>query len=225
MIDRDLDVLRAMGIKADVKDALPEVRLSKAELREAAEIFAHGSVHGKGPRVFLGIGGSRATKRWKPEYFVEIAARLIQENDAEVVLATVPSDSPWLEKFWLEVSRRPDKDAIVKRIRHFSSKSLRDAAKIISQCSFYVGNDSGLKHLAAALGLKTVTFFGPEAPLEWHPYDLKNHPYFFIEGLNCRSESGQHWCSIPECTMYKHQCMGEITPAKVWPEIMRFVAC
>lgn len=229
VIERDLDVLRAIGIKATLAEALPEVCLSVAERAEAAALFAgpdqvaepgHGA--GSGPRIFLGIGGSRETKRWPPKYFAALVQRLAQELDASFVLSTIAIDQPWLEQFWPLIRQE---QALSRRIRHFSSESLRQTAKIMSQCSLYVGNDSGLKHLAVALRLKTFTFFGPEAPLEWHPYDTTRHPYAFFEGLACRSESGKHWCSIPVCNTHGHKCMQNITPDQVWNQIKQLTTC
>ena len=41
---------------------------------------------------------------------------------------------------------------------------LRRVAALLSQCELYVGNDSGLMHLAAAVGTPVVILFGPTAP-------------------------------------------------------------
>jgi ADP-heptose:LPS heptosyltransferase len=40
----------------------------------------------------------------------------------------------------------------------------------IRDLKFFIGNDSGLRHIAAAFGIKTITLFGTENPVEWHPY-------------------------------------------------------
>jgi len=47
--------------------------------------------------------------------------------------------------------------------------SLPHLAALLSQCCFYVGNDSGVSHLAAALGVPTATIFGPTDPAIWKP--------------------------------------------------------
>ena len=68
----------------------------------------------------------------------------------------------------------------------------------MAEANVYIGNDTGLKHLAIALGLKTYTFFGPEPPNEWHPYDQNSHPFFYIEDLECRTQNA-HYCGLSEC--------------------------
>lgn len=220
VIDRDLDVLRAIGITAEVEDAMPEIVLSTAEVQDARALLEREKFSGMGPYIFLGVGGSRGTKRWPPAYFAAVARRLVAEFDARLVIASIASDRGWLDEFWPLV--RPD-EKLAGRIAHFSDQTLRQTAKIVSQCQTYVGNDSGLKHVAVALGLKTFTVFGPEAPHEWHPYDRRRHPYVFIENLSCRTESGKHWCSIPTCLKHGHRCMQDISPDAAWSEISRIV--
>ena len=219
IIDRDLDLLRAIGMDVDVNDAMPEIVLSQAEHAEAAQLFET-DIQGRKGRVFLGIGGSRETKRWPAHHFATLINRLAEDLDARFVLSTIASDRPWLDDFWPLIQRD---QSLAGRVRHFSSASLRQTAKIMSQCEVYVGNDSGLKHLAIALGLRTFTFFGPEAPLEWHPYDTRLHRYAFIENMPCRTETGRHWCSIAVCNKHGHKCMQNILPAGVWNDIEEII--
>ncbi len=47
--------------------------------------------------------------------------------------------------------------------------SLPEVAAVLSQCRGYVGNDSGVTHLAAAVGVPTVALFGPTDPAVWGP--------------------------------------------------------
>lgn len=47
--------------------------------------------------------------------------------------------------------------------------SLHALAVVLSRASLYVGNDSGVTHLAAALGVPTIALFGPTEPRNWAP--------------------------------------------------------
>jgi ADP-heptose:LPS heptosyltransferase len=47
--------------------------------------------------------------------------------------------------------------------------SLIELAEFLSACAGYVGNDSGITHLAAALGIPVVVVFGPTEPDIWAP--------------------------------------------------------
>ncbi|MGE4232609.1 MAG: glycosyltransferase family 9 protein [Bacteriovoracia bacterium] len=220
-IDRDLDVLRAIGIKAEVKDALPELRFLPAEIEEMKEVISKNT---KNPQknpvsIFLGIGGSRDTKRWEPDLFARMTEILSKKLGARFLIASIDSDKRWLEKFFASFSNQE----ILNDFVHLTNLELRQTACVIANSDIYVGNDSGMKHVAAAVGKPTVSLFGPEAPLEWHPYDTNCHPYFFIEGLECRTESGKHWCSIPSCVKHDHKCMKQILPEQVAEKVIQLM--
>jgi heptosyltransferase-3 len=52
--------------------------------------------------------------------------------------------------------------------------SLSESAFLISRAKYYVGPDTALTHMAAALGTPTVSLFGPSNPVKWGPWP-KNH--------------------------------------------------
>jgi ADP-heptose:LPS heptosyltransferase len=220
IIDRDLDLLRAIGISANVENAMPELTLTEAEKLEAASLFGKDRAR---PTIFLGVGASRETKRWPADHFATLVSRVaLAFPEARFVLSTVPGDHAWVQDFLPRLLRAGVSQS---RLLAFSGQRLRRTAMILSQCDLYVGNDSGMKHLAAALGVRTFTFFGPEAPLEWHPYDLGHHPYAFQANMPCRTESGRHWCSIPVCDRHGHRCMKELAPDAALEEITKVLRC
>ncbi len=53
--------------------------------------------------------------------------------------------------------------------------SLADVASCIAGAKFYIGNDSGITHLAAAVGTPVIAIFGPSDPRIWAPRGLKVH--------------------------------------------------
>ena len=59
--------------------------------------------------------------------------------------------------------------------------SLAQNAFLISRAKFYVGPDTALTHMAAALGIPTIALFGPSNPVKWGPwpkrYAENRNPY------------------------------------------------
>ena len=59
--------------------------------------------------------------------------------------------------------------------------SLAESAFLISRAKYYVGPDTALTHMAAALGTPTVALFGPSNPVKWGPwpkgYEEYRNPY------------------------------------------------
>ena len=66
-------------------------------------------------------------------------------------------------------------------------------AGILTQVDLYVGHDSGVTHLAASLGVKTLAIFGPTDPCRWAP--LGSH-VTVAQGLPCTCQS---WEAVGRC--------------------------
>src|SRR5579884_786892 len=50
-----------------------------------------------------------------------------------------------------------------------ANRPLLEVASRLQACRCYLGNDSGITHLAALLGVPTIALFGPSDPAIWHP--------------------------------------------------------
>jgi ADP-heptose:LPS heptosyltransferase len=66
--------------------------------------------------------------------------------------------------------------------------SLVETAALLERCTLFVGNDSGLSHLAAALGIPTVAVFGPTDPSVWAPRGRR------VEAV--RTSDGTAWPTV-----------------------------
>ncbi|RZA04268.1 MAG: glycosyltransferase family 9 protein [Proteobacteria bacterium] len=168
--------------------------------------------------VFLGLGASRITKRWPPAHFARLAELLRDRHELIPAIITGPGDEE--ERFaglvidemrvrgFRPLGGPQGKGDFI----HSANLSVRRLAQALSACRAYVGNDSGPKHIAVAAGCPTLTLFGPEDPVEWHPYAREDHPVLFIEGLACRREDNGRWCGIPVCVTERHRCMVGLDP-------------
>ncbi|MCD6320124.1 MAG: glycosyltransferase family 9 protein, partial [Candidatus Desulfofervidaceae bacterium] len=62
---------------------------------------------------------------------------------------------------------------LLKKMILLEQLPLLTLATVIAQARFFLGNDSGISHLAAALGIPSFVIFGPTAPGIWHPWGPK----------------------------------------------------
>ena len=106
--------------------------------------------------VHPGSGGTR--KCWPARRFAELAARL----EAPVLVVEGPADSEACREFSEALP------ASVPLVRATGMPLCRLAAVLIESRG-YIGNDSGVSHLAGALGVPTVAIFGPTDPAVWAP--------------------------------------------------------
>jgi len=112
--------------------------------------------------VHPGSGGVR--KCWPPERFAAVIRRMWQRG-WPVLLLSGPADHERLEVL-LKLLPAPPQPALLKLL---IDVPLLDLVPVLCQCRGYLGNDAGMTHLAALLGLPTLALFGPTDPLIWQP--------------------------------------------------------
>lgn len=102
--------------------------------------------------------------------------------------------------------------------------NLQELINSISECDFYIGNDSGISHIARALNISMISIFGP-MPFDWCiPWSNQegvceienNSKIMYIENaiaitkmLNCQP------CKKRVCPLKHHNCMKLITPDEI----------
>lgn len=164
------------------------------------------------PCIIFGVVATRATKMWKLDYYIELARKIKSiHRDIRII---IPLSSSQADKKIRDQIELRDGNSHVELVE----LPLSALAETFSECLLYIGNDTGLKHIAIASGIKTYTFFGPEPPHEWHPYDNRSHPYFYIDGLECRTREA-HFCGLSECDSMI--CMDQISPDQVFKEVKK----
>jgi len=156
-VDHYAGCLRPLGI--DVPEGIaPRLSLTREAKADAAE--EAGRLRGSRSRLVGMLPGSGSEKKnWPRERFAETAGRLRDELDASVAVFLGPAE---IERGDGEYWDGLDFPVLAER-------SLVEVAAIQSYLDGYVGCDSGLSHLAAALGRPVVTLFGPSDPAMWGP--------------------------------------------------------
>jgi|GEM_PF-116143 len=159
--------------------------------------------------VILVPGGAFGpSKWWPPLRFAELADRLIQENDCEVILSCAPNP---LEK---EIARRI-KSAVKQRVYDLSEENLDlgGLKELIRRCSLMVANDTGPCHIAAAFGVPLVTLFGPTDP-RWTATG-------YAQEIRLRKDTGCGPCQEKICVKQSHCCMEAISVEEVFDAAKR----
>ena len=145
----------------------PRAQAPALTLTPADQAFAgaywddHGLSKTGGPVIALHPGSGSPRKNWPARRFAELAQRLTHEHDARVLVVAGPADEDPLRDL---LSRWTASPPVVARDR-----SLAEIAALLARCRLVIGNDSGISHLAAALGAPTITLFGPTDPRVWAP--------------------------------------------------------
>ena len=112
------------------------------------------------PLVVIHPGSGGEKKRWPLENFLEIARRL-RERNADGVFVTGEVEAA--------LDRRVEAQARSLAWTWLQSPALASLAKLLADSDLYLGNDSGITHLAAACGARVLALFRNDLVWTWRP--------------------------------------------------------
>jgi heptosyltransferase III len=115
--------------------------------------------------VAIHPGSGGAQKCWPIAHFAAVIRQLVQSN-VPVLLLSGPAEVERLDtllQLLAPLSRS-------EKLKVLSNAPLLEVAEHLQCCTCYVGNDSGITHLAAMLGIPTIVLFGPSDPTIWRPW-------------------------------------------------------
>lgn len=118
--------------------------------------------------IHPGSGGRH--KCWPTASFAETITAL-RDRGIPILLLAGPADHECLADLLNHLASPPD-PALLKIM---VDAPLLEVAKQLQLCRGYLGNDSGMTHLAALLGIPTIALFGPSDPLIWQPLGPRVH--------------------------------------------------
>jgi len=156
---------------------------------------------GEEPLVSIHIGGGWPTKQWPVEHAAALAALLFRRHGLRTLLIGGEAD-----RFRAEAVARASKGAALVQV----GVPVDEALAQLGACTAAVGVDSGLSHAGVALGVPTVSLFGPNEPAS---ILLASHQRMLIQqGLACRpcNRLGKLGCPLGH-----HLCMRDTTVAQV----------
>ena len=95
------------------------------------------------------------------------------------------------------------------RVRDLTGTDLRNGILAMAAAEVAISNDSGLMHIAAALGTPTMGIFGPTSPHLWAPLNGLAATVQTKTVVPCQP------CHRPICTLNDHRCMRDIPASDV----------
>ncbi len=151
-------------------------------------------------RIGVNPGASfGSAKRWPPDRYAALLDRLTEEQGAQAIVFGSPSETAIAQ-------------SISSLMRHqvillTGKTQLAELIAMIACCDFFITNDSGPMHLAAALRIPTLAIFGPTDEIATGPLS----PTAVV--LNKKVECSP--CLLRECPI-DHRCMTRITVDEVY---------
>jgi ADP-heptose:LPS heptosyltransferase len=154
-----LRTLAPLGVAVDRPLEVPETKVPD-EVRASAE--ADLAIAGLAGRAFAVVhpGSGSPTKNWPPEHFAVLIERLAVQHGLAALMLAGPADADATGR--VQAGLREPVPVLTER-------PLLVLADVLRLARVFLGNDSGLSHLAGMVGTPTLVLFGPSDPALWSP--------------------------------------------------------
>jgi|SRR5215469_3810436 len=156
----------------------------------------------KGPIIGVGSGSKMQAKRWPVERFIKVGKFLINRlPEARIILFGGAEDYQLSSTIC---------SALGPMTENWAGRlTVLETAEALKRCDLYLGNDTGVMHLAAAVGTRCVALFSArDNPGKWEPSGeghIVLRKYVPCEG-----------CLLVECRENDRACLKDITPEEVF---------
>jgi heptosyltransferase-2 len=127
--------------------------------RETASRYM--KMFGREPMVAIHPGSGSEKKNWPVDNFAAVARWVNDELAAQLLIVQGEADE--------HVVRKLTKRLEPRQLTVTTGLKLVELAAVLERCVLFLGNDSGITHLAAAVGTPVVAVFGSASPPIWEP--------------------------------------------------------
>ena len=193
-VDYYLAMLNGCGIAAVGNDL--SLTVTADEIRATAQTLAEAGIDETDFVIGVNPGATYGSaKRWYPDKFAAVAADLAQRWRAKVIITGGPGEAAIAADI---------AEGLAGHCLNMAGKTgVRDLMSLIRRCDFFVTNDSGPMHIAAAFDVPLVAVFGPTDYTNTRP--LSKHAVVVRKDVACAP------CLKRECPT-DHRCMKGIDP-------------
>jgi ADP-heptose:LPS heptosyltransferase len=165
-VEQNLNLLRKLGIQPQVEG--PVFPLTQDDRQSAQALLARAGVTDERPMIVIHAGSAQTVlaraKRWPAEKYAQLIERLHADYPHRIILVEGPDESG----VGAEIRSHLTASDCVQIVR--LEQNLGVAGAVLERASLYVGSDSGLAHLAAAVGRRAVTIFAAADPSRVSPF-------------------------------------------------------
>lgn len=190
-----LHLLKPLGIEDE--DYQIEFFCSPTDYKYAEEIIGKLGINDDDFVISLCPVSRRKYKVWQPEKFAWIADELIEKYKAKILFIWGPNEKHFITSIKSKMKYRSqtfDDDEV---------STISQLRALFEKVDLYLGTDNGLRHIAIAANIPTVTVFGQPNPYNWTPPESKLHKFVDYDP-GCKTT-----CHLDKCKNYR--CINEIS--------------
>ncbi len=187
--------------------SVPHIFVLPKERERASQLLRENGIYDADKFIVMAPGFGKKTREWDSDRWVKLGDALTESHNVKIVIAGGRKEDV--------LSRRIAASMAIKPVNFTGKTSLFETAAIIEKAKVFIGNDSGLMHIAATLGTYVVVFFGPGDVNRVRPFCPDNRCKIVTHNLPCAP------CYKQTCK--SHKCMELITVDDILTELNKLL--
>lgn len=191
IIDHFLHFLDLVGIPFFCKT--PKIFLNEEDVFFADNYLHEKIVGSKKTLIAIHPGSGGRQKCWPVERYAALIGWFNREMDAEILVISGPADYHIINELKVKAGGN---------FIFADQLLLPKLAALIKRCNLFIGNDSGITHIAAALGTNTIAIFGPTDPDVWGPRGKSVKILYKKAPCSACSQEKMRNCEVRICFKY-----------------------
>ncbi|UCC96047.1 MAG: glycosyltransferase family 9 protein, partial [Candidatus Omnitrophota bacterium] len=214
IVDYYLELLQFLEIEPKCKKI--ELFLNDASGSGALTFLEQNGIHEDDLRIIIvpcggaSWGKESFRKHWQKEKFAQLADSLIDRYKAKVIFAGSHQEASVIEDI---------EKLMFHKLIAAVDLPLADFLSLLNKAHMLITNDGGPLHMGVALGVKTVSLFGPVSELVYGPYSKEHQMHTVIKrDFSCRPCYRKF--RMPECP-YNRKCLNQISVDEVYRAVER----
>ena len=165
-VDRYLELISNPPCNIVTEDIKTEVFVSQESRNYIEKFLAEYSTVRYGNKSLVGMNPATlaVSKRWPKENYAKLADIIIDKFGADIIFTWGPGELDYIK----EIERLMKKKPVIA-----PQTDINQLAVLIEKCNLFITNDTAPMHIAKALEVPTIAFFGPTNPEVWACTDDK----------------------------------------------------
>ena len=127
--------------------------------------------------IGFGMAASQKNKRWPTHKWVELAQKILADNDQKIILF------PGLSQEEINQALKVQKNINVGRSELISRQELHNVTIMLGKLRCFISNDTGLLHICSATGTPTIGLYTSTDPNIWAPYNNNKTSFSSITNI------------------------------------------
>lgn len=160
------------SIGANINEKNTKIHLTKKDKQKIDSLLIQNKLNKKDILVGIhpGCGLNNPKRKWQKEKFAQLADFLIEKYDYKIFFTGGNREKRLIKEIQSFMKN--------KSLDFSNSTNLRELSELISKCKFFVSNDTGPLHIASAMNIPVISFFGPNIPLLYGPLGKNNLTFY-----------------------------------------------